>query len=872
MHFSPEQIQLGNRLPEPDSNSSANSATMLIRDNREIPEDPKQEPGLLDNDEIPTALEPEPIAPHSEDDRNVQDNSDQDSDVFYDFSDSDSIELYPTQSTAEPTLPTLPPPLPPPPPPLPEDVYYEQAEEIESPITKRSTGDTIVLLERLYSGLSLLAIPHSFPEPSLYGEQDDNLSFHIFIEHVRTLFQLHPDLFRDDRTKIMFALCYLEPEMLSLFQWDKEKKWFENVENFADVERILEEHAEKPEQSYNMLLNSKRLLERQLQTLRNKISSKNVAHGMAIHSWNQFKERFDKQPVSAIQVLIGKPKFYWQRNSAEEKEPLISEDFSNDTDPNLSHWFEKWREGREIPERIRINSPHLIQILKKINVGVWGESSFEEPVDDEGQPSVVFLRPYKFLYHFRSEIRAQEKVLEERLSTSQGGPRNHQVDENDGDESSQESQLDETSSSEDMENREDSLKHLRKLVEFIQAAVAPIADKLRLTADDANAPTRVHFQDLWYLFRPGDDVYVTGDISDHSQTKKGSKDRNASSKPSAWRVLNITDGRPLLSAGVENPTGPPATTIAPFVIALYNIDYNGNISYFGPTHRRVEIGHFEGEKEITSLEAVPMRFNKDPSLKLRFKRIGEKFLRLIKDDYVHQQYTGPTLTRSPTGYEYPNASKAMLVRERVMVDFQDGANEMPPWVPRLCIPEELSPDEFTLDEAWPMKVWKKKDDNTWESIARPENIYNDTHIDRALMWKYVEDNKLLNRFEKWIDGPMSEDTRLTKDHILEEDIILLPNRVVAFRYSRKEYVNITVEELEDLPESSDNWEEVVFNDNIYRTMLEALVKSHSAKRGNIYQPNHVPTAKPGHDLVVGKGEGLIILLHGGPGVSSMWST
>lgn len=715
-----------------------------------------------------------------------------------------------------------------------------------------------------YTNESPSFVRPSFPDPDWFeGEDDDDTDFLMFCEQLRAKITLDKHLFRDEKSKVLFAIKFLGRNLRRLVaeKWDKDTCNFKDITNHEDVIRIIREHREKPQETYRRLLESKKEIEGMLRVFKKKISGPDIAHGVATHGWNQFKERFDDEPISAIEALIGKPKYYWQRNHEDESTPLITKNSNGSTERDYDLWREKWREGRDIPERIRINSSPLVQVLRKVAGEYWGGIDFEASEDEVGT-SLVFLRPYKFFYHFHAEIASREEVLKERLSSVQSSPthrsENNAVVETTPEESS-------SDASKDTDEEAQALEHLRNLIKFIDSAVLPTAEKLRLSVDDHRAPSRVCFQDLWYLFQPGDDVYISEEMPEQTQQKdlkKSSVRNSVLNKPSAWRVYNVSGGRPLLS---QPDNGQQPRSSKALFLVLYKIDYNGILSMFGPTSRIIDIPHFEGEKDITALNAVPLRFSRDSSEKEVFQNLGQRFLQLTKQKYVHQQYTGPTLTRSPVGIEYVGAENANLIHERVMVDFQDAAAENPDWVPDMYVPEVILPGQAALFESWPVKTWTK-DDKNWTSKARSDNIYDDSHVDWSRTQKYKEDNKLFNRFLKWSEWSVTEN-RVTHDHISEDDILLLPNRVCAFRFSRKEYINITVEGLNDFPEPSDGWDEIVFDNPGQRKILEGLVKSHRARKGSRLDSSGISHPKLGQDLVAGKGEGLVILLHGKPGVS-----
>lgn len=116
------------------------------------------------------------------------------------------------------------------------------------------------------------------------------------------------------------------------------------------------------------------------------------------------------------------------------------------------------------------------------------------------------------------------------------------------------------------------------------------------------------------------------------------------------------------------------------------------------------------------------------------------------------------------------------------------------------------------------------------------------------------------------DKYMQEDPTLIEpfeydDDIHDDDKILFPNEVLGFILRSRKWAAFDVDFLEEVS-YKDGWDNLVIPDSHKKTVL-ALVNNHA--RSN--QPNKkVASTHVSMDLVRGKGNGLIILLHGEPGV------
>jgi hypothetical protein len=123
--------------------------------------------------------------------------------------------------------------------------------------------------------------------------------------------------------------------------------------------------------------------------------------------WDAFKSlcKIEEKKSSAIDVLVGEPdisaypfkysSLRGQTNRAERKGPVRSELLGESP----------------LPERIRIHSTQLLQILQKIHNSDLCSIT-------QGSGSVVFIRPFKMLLYYQEALRAWSRKLEMKFSPS----------------------------------------------------------------------------------------------------------------------------------------------------------------------------------------------------------------------------------------------------------------------------------------------------------------------------------------------------------------------------------------------------------------------------------------------------------------------
>ncbi|KAL8687493.1 MAG: hypothetical protein Q9218_006349 [Villophora microphyllina] len=173
-------------------------------------------------------------------------------------------------------------------------------------------------------------------------------------------------------------------------------------------------------------------------------------------------------------------------------------------------------------------------------------------------------------------------------------------------------------------------KHLAALVQFLDQSIGPriSAAKARLSKPK---PT-VTFEDLWFLFKPGDDIYsyLLG---------IGSNDVLLAGVVLSTREDKPVPGQPAYT----DPYGAPPITTERFLITLWVLESNGSIV----SRQALDacIDRFEGERELTSLEAAPCRFldsEDEGSFRRSLEERGKRLYELIRTQPKEMWYDGQT--------------------------------------------------------------------------------------------------------------------------------------------------------------------------------------------------------------------------------------
>ncbi|KAL7936563.1 hypothetical protein V8C35DRAFT_332900 [Trichoderma chlorosporum] len=456
-----------------------------------------------------------------------------------------------------------------------------------------------------------------------------------------------------------------------------------------------------------------------------------------------------------------------------------------------------------IPDRIRINGGPLRQLLEKALKVDFKSSNC----------SVVLLKPYKLLVHHESRIRQIYERLKEKFANADAqeedvavkDPKNQDIL--------------------DTHGTLQAFKELQCLVEFMDSDLK-IVKQIR----DASI-TKISFSDLWHVFHPGCEVITSQD------------------PVNAYRVFYVTGGRSYLSPPEDSQPqnnssdiGKPYRTpdkSSDLIIACYQIDFDGN--KFGPVTHSFNIQKYDEYRDITSLPIYPLKVAKKSSeIRDLLTKNGHTFRAVCKGEHV--QYRGI------------NLHEAEEIDSEVVVDFHAAL-----W----------SPQDKDKDSRWnysvqfgikPPAVKNQAEvvmiSNTGclrSHCCDNEVIFDDLIIDHQRMEDFLSDNSRLTVDLRHLDG--------NPKRIHKEDLILFPHRLFAFVLKDRKWAVIDINNVKRVPDPrNEAWNSLVLPED-HKDMVYSVVRAHFRDKKSSSHETEIQT-----DLIRGKGKGLIILLHGAPGV------
>lgn len=248
------------------------------------------------------------------------------------------------------------------------------------------------------------------------------------------------------------------------------------------------------------------------------------------------------------------------------------------------------------PERIRFNSKELISFLFGL----------------DSQEFITILRPFRILLHKEEQIRTSYHQLQLELAASSSGQFTA-----DTTEQQPQSLKDPTA----IASKPTRLELFRCLIQLMDEYILPRVKFVREL--DCK---RIYFEDLWYLFQPGDLVFEIVN------------ENTAAVDIQVLRVLSVE--------GVEHRARRPRNAVnrqnvadksvpIPFKVRCVTIEFDGK--QLGPEVMHVEIDYFEDEKALRLLPLLPINRLEDASVQQQLAQTGIHLTKSENDGGIIQR-------------------------------------------------------------------------------------------------------------------------------------------------------------------------------------------------------------------------------------------
>ncbi|TEA16810.1 ATPase family AAA domain-containing protein 3B [Colletotrichum sidae] len=427
-----------------------------------------------------------------------------------------------------------------------------------------------------------------------------------------------------------------------------------------------------------------------------------------------------------------------------------------------------------------------------------------------------------------------------------------------------------------LDDLEEVLRSPKALVElrFLLHALRTTVFKRReyLQSDSC---AKVYFSDLWHLYRPGMEV-ISGDGKQVYRVLHvtGAPHRVVSTFDKWARTLDEDEGKKRKQPRPD------------FRIICTHIDFDGK--RFGAVATTFDLKPFEGERDVASFDVIPLRIHlvrqeklassdkvasKEPAETESFRKTlinrGKTFLEAISSK--HMYYAGPTLDTHEN------------IEGQVIVDFEAAF-----FVEQ---DSKLLSQKPLIQPLANVSLEDYDDDNgCYADCCRDTFVFDDTEIDLRQGLEFIDSQtpKPGMVSSPVLTMPQSlEELRETKQDgsqlLPDDELLLLSHRLFAFVLRDRKFAQLDIEylsevqtresltqlqrEVEGYGSSSNNpdtepitaFDRLVLDEG-HKSMIKSLIAQHFRDKQTKGGPHDQ------FDVVRGKGKGLIVLLHGAPGV------
>ncbi|KAK2741995.1 AAA family [Colletotrichum kahawae] len=550
-----------------------------------------------------------------------------------------------------------------------------------------------------------------------------------------------------------------------------------------------------------------------------------LTSGVRYYSYDGYQNRMRTDGGDfGIEVFVAKPDWYNEMIAEEDKRdcppPLLPRQTSRYayiSRLQLSSGSETAPEGRIM--RIRLRSQVVIRALASV-AGYDGIAR---------EKVVEFHRPFRVLEEslsgMKSKFSEMERAMEKTLPEISEG----KVDEED------------TTSPTTVDQ---DLEHMRCFVHFVEQVVLPIREQFQ--GSELQKRQRVCFEDIPYLFQPGSLAFLT-----HRERTKRLLHRSAVQR--VWRMASCHPATVPTVYRNSSTSNPSQFTRW----SLYSFDYDGE--HLVPIWATVSFERFTGEMDITSLECYPLSLHENVKDIIEEQNAwGKLFLNCIRSSTKHHYYSGWTFitglfAETLLDDEGQEVHFPEHIESEIVVDFKETLQSYPGWETFASSPQSwsgLSWDSEPYAE-YPLKVWDK-DINTFPQprLSYPVNtsiIVDEQELYESEAKAWFAQDSFLDKKANWREWIWSD-----------EDIVLLPRRVFAYILRERKFTRIDVRSIEFNTNQGNLTLDQIQMKPERRRMIRSAVAAH-------FRGKQGPSAS-NLDPVRGKGKGLVILLHGAPGV------
>ncbi|KAG8158218.1 hypothetical protein KVR01_011979 [Diaporthe batatas] len=406
-------------------------------------------------------------------------------------------------------------------------------------------------------------------------------------------------------------------------------------------------------------------------------------------------------------------------------------------------------------------------------------------------------------------------------------------------------------------NKDNALDELTCFVDFMESRIMP--DSRRYRGPSSTLPKTIRYEDLWYLFKPGDFIYLSPDATARPMWKSSALTQTI------FRVIQtrVTNISPTVPFGFNPQGGFPQS----WALLTHFIDHDGT-SYAPVPFFISTIAPFPGKKKVTELVAYPVSYLEDERIMAEAISDGQNFVSLMERRSGF--YSGWTQTVNPLGQPVEHVQTASPgkrlsspehIESEILVDFQETFHAIPDWKAPFyrTAPPSQGSDWYRYQlttimvngPSPPIQVDRGNEGEIKPRRYRSARMIRDSTEKNEAITFIIED-------ELGLFMPSTRPAPTGKF------LALLPRRIFAYAVIERRFFPLDIRFVRnsDVHVHDKTFEKLEINQD-YKRLILALVKSHFDK---VETEKRTNTEIGTQDLIRGKGKGVIILLHGVPGV------
>ncbi|KAF0315382.1 ATP-dependent zinc metalloprotease FtsH, partial [Colletotrichum asianum] len=389
------------------------------------------------------------------------------------------------------------------------------------------------------------------------------------------------------------------------------------------------------------------------------------------------------------------------------------------------------------------------------------------------------------------------------------------------------------------------VEHMRQYVGFVEKAILPIRETFQYV--EQKTSPRVCFEDIPYLFKPGALVIVT-------EKARSGRTLHRSAVQRIWRLVSCQPSD--VRTGTHYEEDDEGNEYTTTTWGMYSLDYDGEILV--PVWKSFRFLRFDGERDITSLGCYPLEFDSKGAKILEEQKVsGERFKSCLTGKWKHFFYLGWTFITGLRG-EFLEDEKGNFIQHpeyiesEIVVDFKETLQSYPGWETE-HLSQSLARNSWDWDGSaqHQLRIWEE-DRKGSHGRRRYRVVYSPILIEESELYRREAD--------KWQaqDVFLSGKADFKSKDWSAEDFALLPKRVFAYVLRERRFARLDVAGIDLDTEQSNVTLDDIQMDHKRRRMIRSSVSAH-------FRDKNKPSTSE-LDMFRGKGKGLVILLHGAPGV------